>query len=108
MAMVKFDYGYNMKVNVAVGGCNCIAWLLWFAVHRKDGPHLKFGVLGVLLVVSSVSLELLDFPPIYWILDSHALWHVATVPLPLLWMRFALGDTLLLENQNKTSRKKVE
>ena len=34
MAMVKFDYGYNMKVNVAVGGSNCIAWLLWFAVHR--------------------------------------------------------------------------
>ena len=52
---------------------------------RTDGPHIIYGVGAVLLVASSVALELLDFPPIYWILDSHAIWHFATVPLPLLW-----------------------
>ena len=44
-----------------------------------------YGVGAVLLVATSVALELLDFPPIYWIIDSHAIWHFATVPLPLLW-----------------------
>jgi hypothetical protein len=34
MATVHFDYGYNMKVNVASGGLNCLAWLAWFLVHR--------------------------------------------------------------------------
>lgn len=97
MATVSFDYGYNMKVNVASGGLNCIAWLIWFCVHRADGRHILPGVLGVLLVTSAVLLEVLDFPPIYWVLDSHALWHFATVPLPLLWLRFAAGDALLSE-----------
>merc|ERR1712059_160345 len=93
MAFVHFDYGYNMKVNVAVGAANCISWLIWFAFHWGDGPHVKKGLFSVLLVASSVALELLDFAPIYWALDSHALWHFATVPLPLLWFQFALGDT---------------
>ena len=65
-----------------------------------------------------MALELLDFPPIYWIIDSHAIWHFATVPLPLLWyaahskcllvndkeiplrFRFAAADALLHEKQN--------
>lgn len=97
MLFIKFDYGYNMKVNVACGGLNCLAWLAWFYAHRRDGRHILPGVLGVLLVTSAVLLEVLDFPPIYWVLDSHALWHFATVPLPLLWLRFATGDALLAE-----------
>lgn len=101
MAIIKFDYGYNMKVNVASGGLNCFAWLAWFYTHRHDGPHIKYGVIGVVLVASSVSLELLDFPPIYWLLDSHALWHFATVPLPLLWLKFTVPDTLLFEKYKK-------
>ena len=52
---------------------------------RTDGRHIMYGVVAVLLVATSVALELLDFPPIYWIIDSHAIWHFATVPLPLLW-----------------------
>ena len=96
----------SVKVNVASGGLNCISWLAWFFLHRwvnikswlafkrsdgclsplrRDGPHILYGLGAVLLVASSVALELLDFPPIYWILDSHAIWHFATVPLPLLW-----------------------
>lgn len=110
MATLKFDYGYNMKVNVASGGLNCVAWLLWFLLHRSEGRHILSGALAVLLVASSVALELLDFPPLYWVIDSHALWHIATVPLPLLWMRFASADSLLLlEEQTESSKlKKTE
>ena len=35
----------------------------------------------------TVLLELLDFPPLLWVVDAHALWHLSTVPLPLLWYR---------------------
>jgi len=105
MATVHFDYGYNMKVNVASGGLNCISWLAWFFLHRRDGPHILYGVGAVLLVASSVALELLDFPPIYWIVDSHAIWHFATVPLPLLWFRFAAADALFHQKQNLKEEK---
>lgn len=35
----------------------------------------------------TVLLELLDFPPVLWAVDAHALWHLSTVPIPLLWYR---------------------
>ena len=63
---------------------SCRRWLPCFT-SRSEGKHILSGALAVLLVASSVALELLDFPPVYWIIDSHALWHIATVPLPLLW-----------------------
>ena len=67
-------------------------WLPCFT-SRSEGRHILSGALAVLLVASSVALELLDFPPLYWIIDSHALWHIATVPLPLLW--WVLRDWLV-------------
>ena len=105
LAFVKFDYGYNMKVNVAVGVLNGLMWLIWSYLHSGDGPHIRKGVFAILSLSLSVLLELLDFPPWLWILDSHALWHLATVPVPLLWYRFAAGDCLVLESKVKLEKK---
>ena len=41
MAMIKFDYGYNMKVNVIVGVLNGAMWLVWSFQHYSDGPHVR-------------------------------------------------------------------
>merc|ERR1712243_485383 len=68
--------------------------LIWFSTHSKDGPHVMKGVGAVVVLTASVLLELLDFPPLLWAVDSHALWHLATAPLPLLWYQFAAGDCL--------------
>ena len=105
LAFVKFDYGYNMKVNVIVGVLNGLLWLVWSYLHSGDGPHIKKGVIAILSLSFSVLLELLDFPPWLWILDSHALWHLATVPVPLLWYRFAAGDCLVLERKQSEKKK---
>ena len=43
--------------------------------------------------------QLLDFPPILWILDAHSLWHFSTIPLPLLWYRCVHTLILLSCNQ---------
>merc|ERR1712106_1054501 len=96
MSFTHFDYGYNMKVNIAAGVANGLGWLIWFVFHRNDGIHIFKRCLSILLLGCSVSLEILDFPPIWWTLDSHALWHFATALIPLLWFQFALEDTKLL------------
>ena len=85
MAFIRFDYGHNMKVNVTVGVLNGLLWLGWSGLHYKDGGHVKRGVAAILMLSLSVLLELLDFPPWLWSVDSHALWHAATVPIPFLW-----------------------
>lgn len=44
--------------------------------------------------MGAMSLELLDFPPLGRILDAHALWHAATVPIGVLWYDFLIEDAL--------------
>ncbi len=41
MGFVKFDYGYNMAVNISVGAVNSVCWLAWCAWHWKDRPYVK-------------------------------------------------------------------
>lgn len=41
---------------------------------------------------ASVLLELLDFPPILRVLDAHALWHLATVPITKMWYDWLVND----------------
>ena len=36
MAFVRFDYGYNMKVNVSVGVLNGLFWLGWAYTHYQE------------------------------------------------------------------------
>jgi len=107
MISVKFDYGYNMKVNVLVGGLNCLCWLVWFYKNKNNGGHIQKGSWAVIALTISVTLELLEFTPILWSVDSHALWHLVTSPLPILWYSFAAEDCLVLMNENITPYKKT-
>jgi hypothetical protein len=54
----------------------------------------------------SALLETLEFTPVFWVLDSHALWHFTTAPLPLLYYSFIIEDSLTLlrgkELENKS------
>lgn len=42
----------------------------------------------VLLLHGLALLELLDFPPLFWVLDAHAVWHLSTVPVHFLFYRY--------------------
>ncbi|PWY97787.1 Per1-domain-containing protein [Testicularia cyperi] len=44
------------------------------------------------LMTGAVMLELLDFPPILRLLDAHALWHLATIPITQMWYDWLTQD----------------
>lgn len=44
----------------------------------------------VLLLQGLSLLELLDFPPLFWVLDAHAIWHISTIPVHTLFFRSVL------------------
>jgi hypothetical protein len=109
MIFHSFDYTYNMIMLSVVGGISIGLWIWWwwwswcqankFAIKRtcesKKQPHSKvhYPLFCVLLfVVSTVMLEIRDFPPIWGWIDAHALWHLSTIPITLKWYEFYAED----------------
>lgn len=92
----RFDYGYNMKVNLIVGILNGFGWVGWSLPRMKSRPYVQWCVYTVVFAMASMLLELWDFPPLLWTFDAHALWHFVTAPLPFMWYRFLENDCLYL------------
>lgn len=101
MAFIKFDYGYNMKVCIAVGLATACAWVVWVAVVKHPGRKTVYQFMG--LVHAAMLLEVLDFPPMLWLFDAHALWHAVTVPLTYLWYKFVFSDVAWVARGNGNS-----
>ena len=42
---------------------------------------LNIHAVQVLVLPLAAATELMDFPPLGWLLDAHAIWHALTIPL---------------------------
>lgn len=87
LAVGRFDYSYNMKANVATGIVTGVGWLTWYFRKRVECPYARKMLIFQILAAAALLLELNDFPPIFWMFDAHALWHLATVPLTVLFYK---------------------
>lgn len=100
-----FDYGYNMKLNIVIGGGTVILAFAWSLYRRFQMPHVwKCAVFFVALSTGMI-LEVFDFPPIFNTFDSHALWHLYTAPITFLIYSFIIDDCKYLRNQKVESSK---
>lgn len=100
----RFDYTYNVIFNLILGLIHHVLWLLfalpgsppfarYAAMPGSYRPtHVGTASLTVALTTAATTLELFDFPPWARVLDAHALWHLATAPLAVLWYDFLLTD----------------
>lgn len=85
----RFDYGHNMRVNVITGIAAGCGWMLWYFAQSR-GARLAYAwkmAAFQVLAAAALSLELVDAAPLCWTLDTHAVWHAATVPLTRLLYR---------------------
>ncbi|KAK6473108.1 post-GPI attachment to proteins factor 3 isoform X1 [Huso huso] len=105
LTFVNFDYGYNMAANTAIGIINLLWWLCWCYGNRRTLPYWWKCAAVVLLLHGLALLELLDFPPLLWVLDAHAIWHLSTVPVHFLFYSFLIDDSLYLLNTQKRGLK---
>lgn len=101
----KFDFGLNMKLCVFIGlttvAININYYLTDRANERINRTLFKLAVLSV-LSSAALALEVFDFAPIWGLLDSHALWHAVTVPVPLYYYKLILLDyQLMLDDKLK-------
>jgi hypothetical protein len=101
----RFDYQYNIIFNLVIGLSHNVLWLLYsfpismsllqrFPNRPKSyrPPIANRAALLVILTTAATALEVFDFPPWQRVLDAHALWHLATVPISVAWYRFLIVD----------------
>ncbi|XP_013184349.2 post-GPI attachment to proteins factor 3 [Amyelois transitella] len=95
----RIDYEYNMQVNVFFGVAGSLIWLVWSIIQYLGGRWYAWRMVAfTLLSGAALALELFDFPPKYHAWDAHALWHLSTAPLPVLFYRFVIEDLRFLQS----------
>lgn len=99
LSSVKFDYGYNMKMNIIFGALNSLCWIVWsiYNYYANKMHYVWRCALSVILFDVFMTLEVFDFSPIFWSIDSHALWHITTVIIPFFWYQFLIDDNYYIE-----------
>jgi hypothetical protein len=64
--------------------------MMWIASRFSFHSHNPTFILADPV---DFSMELLDFPPLWQLLDAHATWHMLTIPLGFLWYQCVLADS---------------
>ena len=65
-----------------------MGWFIWCFYYWKSRPYVWRCAVFVLLVGVCMVFEVMDFPPLLWIIDAHSLWHLATAGLPFIFYRY--------------------
>ena len=106
MLTVLFDYGGHVQLCIIAGVIQSIVWIVWALFTRAGQKHPSRGLLltFIALVNTAMLLEVLDFPPILGLVDAHALWHAATIPLTVVWYMFVENDVFLNRRQYRVFR----
>ncbi|XP_053214023.1 post-GPI attachment to proteins factor 3-like [Panonychus citri] len=111
LIFVQFDYAFNMKANLVAGFSSSLLWLIWaykrlatIPMSQLKDHHIVKCVISILLVNCLLIFEINDFPPIYFILDAHSIWHFGTICLPFLWFSFLEKEALEGQAKKKPER----
>lgn len=102
LSFVRFDYEYNMNVNILFGALNSACWIFWslYKMFYENKRYTWRCLASVLLVDILMSFEIFDFSPIWWTVDSHALWHISTICIPFFWYQFIIDDNYQIDLAN--------
>ena len=88
---IKFDYKYNMIITVGMGMCFNAVCIYLGATRGKH--YRKAMIVGFAFILAGL-LEVFDFPPMFGLIDAHALWHLATIPITKVWYDFLIEDSV--------------
>jgi hypothetical protein len=98
---VEFDYGYNMTVSVVIGLAYVLLWWGWALAQRSTRIHYAWKiVVANIIIFVFAAFEVFDFPPLWGLLDAHAVWHAATPVSTYLMWSFALEDARFMADRS--------
>uniref|UniRef100_A0A183C5G1 Post-GPI attachment to proteins factor 3 n=1 Tax=Globodera pallida TaxID=36090 RepID=A0A183C5G1_GLOPA len=86
----------SLRAEIAIKMGGKAAEMLMFDAslgHYADQPEWERKAKAFLLGWSSAAFDVFfDFPPLFWIVDAHALFHLVSIPVPLLWAKFICAE----------------
>ncbi|MFH4976067.1 hypothetical protein AB6A40_002776 [Gnathostoma spinigerum] len=94
-----FDYGYNMRCCATFSLLTMLLYVFWMTREYRqrlgdERDSLRYMRNMLLSGFAGLVFELFDFPPILWILDAHALFHLVTVPMPFWMVKLAKSELI--------------
>ena len=89
LSLWRWSYTYNMAANVFVGVLQNALWAVfaWFHWRARRRAWALLPAVCVVWLMSAMSFELLDFPPLWDAIDAHSLWHFGTIGPVVLWYK---------------------
>lgn len=112
--MIDWSYTYNMAANVIIGLIQNFFWIALSISQFNKLANKKFSIMQniknkecnwaltpIALVASllfGMSFELFDFPPMFELLDAHAMWHFCTIWPTVFWYPYMVKDVDGLKN----------
>lgn len=107
--VIDWSYTYNMEVNVIFGLVQNFLWV-YLSYHQfnklrnrklslienltnKEYNWTLTPMFLVLSVVLGMSFELFDFPPVFQLVDAHAMWHFVTIWPTIWWYPYMIKDS---------------
>jgi hypothetical protein len=81
-------YTYKGYYPTVTGIASAMGWFVWCFYYWKSRPYVWRCAVFVLLVGVCMIFEVMDFPPLLWVIDAHSLWHLATAGLPFIFYRY--------------------
>ena len=90
----KYHFQHNMAVMVCAAAYHWCLLVRWAFFGKREGkrPGRNYLAACCLAWNACALAEVLDFPPVYGLLDAHALWHCGTPATVWLWYQFARRD----------------
>lgn len=77
-----------------MGSVYLILFTGW-AFFNRHQPHVRKLVAANFLIIIFALFEVFDFPPIWGLLDAHAVWHAATPIASYLTYSFVVDDAAI-------------
>lgn len=90
----EYNFQHNMVVMVCAATYHWCLLMRWafFGKREEKRPGRNYLAACFLAWHVCALAEVLDFPPVYGLLDAHALWHCGTPAAVWLWYQFARRD----------------
>lgn len=96
MIFVNFNYKMHKHLCGFFLVCTTVVWLYTYILIRKH-DHAKYLIYYIVCLYIGIGIEMFDLPPFFYLIDSHAIWHLITAFIAKFYYMYMKED-MLYEN----------